>query len=139
VVHILAGGVTGLEYGYADGTPAQLIRDLLAPKIVDYDALAIGGCWIKMVEQIRNLGRPGIASMAITAVDNALWDLKGKLVNVSVTGLLGLVRGLKDSISREILTGLEAAKIGIASSTYDLVGLPPIRVEVGGKETLKAG
>lgn len=44
------------------------------------------------------------------------------------------VRGLKDSISREILAGLDAVKIGIASSTYDIVGLPPIRVEVRGKE-----
>jgi small-conductance mechanosensitive channel len=40
------------------------------------------------------------------------------------------IRGLKDRISREILSNLEAAKIGIASSTYDIVGLPPVRVEV---------
>jgi small-conductance mechanosensitive channel len=39
------------------------------------------------------------------------------------------VRGLKDQISRKILEELEAAGIGIASSTYDIVGLPPIRVE----------
>jgi L-alanine-DL-glutamate epimerase-like enolase superfamily enzyme len=45
-----------------------------------------------MVEQIRNLGRPGIASMAIAAVDNALWDLKGKLLDISVAALLGIVR-----------------------------------------------
>ncbi len=44
-----------------------------------------------MVEQIRNLGRAGVASMAI-AVDNALWDLKGKLLKISVAALLGLVR-----------------------------------------------
>ena len=30
--------------------------------------------------------------MAIAAVDNALWDLKGKLLNISVAALLGLVR-----------------------------------------------
>ncbi len=39
------------------------------------------------------------------------------------------IRGLKDAISREILSALEAAHIGIASSTYDIVGLPPIRLE----------
>lgn len=39
------------------------------------------------------------------------------------------IRSLKDAISRDILAGLEAAKIGIASSTYDIVGLPPIRIE----------
>ncbi len=39
------------------------------------------------------------------------------------------IRALKDRISREILSGLEGAGIGIASGTYEIVGLPPIRVE----------
>jgi small-conductance mechanosensitive channel len=44
------------------------------------------------------------------------------------------IRGLKDRISREIISGLDAAKIGIASSTYDIVGLPPVKVELAGKD-----
>ncbi|MEO6828577.1 MAG: mechanosensitive ion channel domain-containing protein [Acidobacteriaceae bacterium] len=39
------------------------------------------------------------------------------------------VRGLKDRISREILSGLEEANIHIASSTYNIVGFPPLRWE----------
>lgn len=39
------------------------------------------------------------------------------------------IRELKNKISRDILAGLEKAKIGIASSTYDIVNLPPIRIE----------
>jgi small-conductance mechanosensitive channel len=39
------------------------------------------------------------------------------------------IRSLKDRISREILNNLEAANIGIASGTYEIVGVPPIRVE----------
>lgn len=39
------------------------------------------------------------------------------------------VRALKDSISREIMDGLDAAGIGIASGTYQIVGFPPIRIE----------
>ena len=31
---------------------------------------------------VRNLGRPGVASMAISAVDAALWDLKGRLLGL---------------------------------------------------------
>ena len=38
------------------------------------------------------------------------------------------IRELKDAITREILAGFAAAGIGVASSTYDIVGLPPIRV-----------
>jgi small-conductance mechanosensitive channel len=39
------------------------------------------------------------------------------------------IRAVKNAISRDILAGFDAAKIGIASSTYDIVGLPPIRIE----------
>ncbi len=92
LVEVQAGGKTGLGYSYADTATAQLIDQSLAPKLAGHDALAVGGAWRKMVEQIRNLGRPGISSMAIAAVDNALWDLKGKLLDVSVAALLGIVR-----------------------------------------------
>jgi len=40
------------------------------------------------------------------------------------------VRGLKDRMSREVMAKLDAAHIGIASSTYDIVGMPPLRVEL---------
>ena len=92
VVEATAGGVRSLGYGYADTATARLIHDVLAPKIRGGDALAVGGCWIDMVRAIRNLGRPGIASMAIAAVDNALWDLKARLLNLPLVTLLGAVR-----------------------------------------------
>ncbi len=37
------------------------------------------------------------------------------------------VREVKDAVSRQVLAGLDAAGIGIASATYDVVGLPPVR------------
>ena len=40
------------------------------------------------------------------------------------------IRGLKDRMSREIKGNLAKANIGIASSTYDIVGLPPIKVQM---------
>lgn len=49
------------------------------------------------------------------------------------------IRGLKDRMSREILAGLEAANIGIASSTYDVVGFPPIKLEMAGNGDSPAG
>lgn len=44
------------------------------------------------------------------------------------------IRGLKDRMSREIIDNLDKAKIGIASGTYEIVGLPPIRVMMDGNE-----
>lgn len=40
------------------------------------------------------------------------------------------VRGVKDALSRDILAGLDAAGIGLASATYDIVGFPKVQIAV---------
>ena len=37
------------------------------------------------------------------------------------------VREMKDAMSREVLAQLDAAGIGIASATFEIVGLPPVQ------------
>jgi len=92
LVEAHAGGCAGIGYSYADTGTATLVRDKLAPLVHGRDALAISDCWNVMVREIRNLGRPGIASMAIAAVDNALWDVKCRLLDVPLVRLLGDAR-----------------------------------------------
>src|SRR5690349_15314096 len=90
-----AAGRRGLGYSYADRATATLIHDKPPPLLPGRDAWSIRARWLDMVRAIRNLGRPGICSMAISAVDNALWDLKGKLLGASLVDLLG---GARDGI-----------------------------------------
>lgn len=92
VVEATAEGIRSLGYTYADVATAQLIRDLLAGEVQGFDAMDVPGAWAAMVHAIRNLGRPGIASMAIAGVDSALWDLKARLLNLPLITLLGAVR-----------------------------------------------
>jgi L-alanine-DL-glutamate epimerase-like enolase superfamily enzyme len=87
-----AGGQVGLGFTYATGACATLIRDVLAEVVVGADPMDVPGVWAEMVAAIRNLGRPGIASMAIAAVDTGLWDLKARLLGQPLAGLLGAVR-----------------------------------------------
>jgi L-alanine-DL-glutamate epimerase-like enolase superfamily enzyme len=91
VVDATAGGVHGLGYGYADTATARLIKERLVDVVLGRDAMAVPGAWDAMVRKIRNLGRPGIASMAIAAVDIALWDLKARLLDLPLVTLLGQV------------------------------------------------
>lgn len=84
-----AGGRTGLGYSYADSATAVLVRDTLAPLLVGRDALQTAARHADMLHALRNLGRPGIAAMAVSAVDNALWDLKGRLFDRPLVQLLG--------------------------------------------------
>lgn len=91
IVEIKAGGLRGLGYTYADTSTAKLIHSLLAGVVTGRDAMDIPGAWLAMVEAIRNLGRPGIASTAISAVDIALWDLKARILRAPLVKLLGAV------------------------------------------------
>jgi hypothetical protein len=58
------------------------------------------------------------------------WRLTDNWLELSVRFIVPEhgVRGIKDAMSRDILAALDAAKIGIASATYDIVGFPPIRI-----------
>lgn len=92
LVHAHGGGEVGLGYTYADKATTTLIRHLLSEIVKGQSAMAPGASWNAMVACTRNLGRPGIVSMAISAVDIALWDLKARLLNLPLTTLLGPVR-----------------------------------------------
>ena len=87
-----AGGVRGLGYSYASVQAAQLIDSTLVDMVRGRDAFDLPGAWSAMVGAVRNLGRPGLAATAISAVDNALWDLKAKLLGVPLVDLLGRAR-----------------------------------------------
>ena len=77
LVEAAGGGKTGLGYSYADTATARLVRDLLAGVVKGRDAMAVPGAHAAMVAAIRNLGRPGIASMAISAVERGALGPEG--------------------------------------------------------------
>jgi L-alanine-DL-glutamate epimerase-like enolase superfamily enzyme len=60
--------------------------------VIGKNPMDVPGIWLAMDEQIRNIGRPGVVSMAMAAVDTALWDLKAKILCLPLAGLLGAVR-----------------------------------------------
>jgi L-alanine-DL-glutamate epimerase-like enolase superfamily enzyme len=91
-VEVTGGGKRGLGYSYADTATAKLIEEKLKDVVVGCDAMSVTSAWMSMVHSIRNLGRPGICSMAVSAVDTALWDLKARLLELPLVTLFGQVR-----------------------------------------------
>ena len=85
-------GQRGLGFSYAAAAAARLIADTLAPAVVETPVHQVGAAWEKMVNAVRNAGRPGIAAHAISAVDIALWDLKAKVAQLPLFRLLGTHR-----------------------------------------------
>jgi L-alanine-DL-glutamate epimerase-like enolase superfamily enzyme len=92
VVRAYADGEVGLGYTYADAACAELISGVLAEELAGLDAMDVDAGWWRMVRRCRNLGVPGMCSMAIGAVDAALWDLKARLLELPLARLLGMAR-----------------------------------------------
>jgi L-alanine-DL-glutamate epimerase-like enolase superfamily enzyme len=91
VVRAHAAGHTGTGWTYGPAGCAALVDELLAGVVVGRDVLAVPGTWAAMVRAVRNATRAGAVGYAISAVDVALWDLKARLLNVSLAKLLGIV------------------------------------------------
>ncbi|WP_092495115.1 enolase C-terminal domain-like protein [Faunimonas pinastri] len=92
VVEMDAGGRTGLGYTYSGASITGLITGDLAKAVKGVSALSPPRAWAEMQRAVRNLGRDGLASTAISAIDAALWDLKGKLLDMPLVLLLGQLR-----------------------------------------------
>jgi L-alanine-DL-glutamate epimerase-like enolase superfamily enzyme len=86
-----AGGEQGVGWSYASRAAAAVVGELLEDTVTGRNAFDVAGAAEAMARQVRNVGRPGIAAMAISAIDIALWDLKARLLDVSLAGLLGRV------------------------------------------------
>jgi L-alanine-DL-glutamate epimerase-like enolase superfamily enzyme len=92
LVELSAGGRCAFGYTYADEATGKIAEQLLREVVQPHDVLAHMRIWLAMLRHVRNLGETGITQMAIAAIDNALWDLRARLLSCSVAQLLGLAR-----------------------------------------------
>ena len=85
-----------------------------------------------MVRAVRNLGRPGLVSYAISAVDTALWDLKATLLGLPVSRLLGATRDEVPVYGSGGFTTYDerAARAQLEHWTGDL-GIPRVKIKIG--------
>ena len=89
VASVRAGTARGIGWTYTAAAAGGVIADVLADAVTGRSAMDVTGTAEAMARAVRNIGRPGIAATAISAVDIALWDLKARLLGVSVNRLLG--------------------------------------------------
>lgn len=80
-------GVTYHEVG-GEAT-REVIRRNMAPKLIGRDPLQTEAIWQELFHYLRGIGRKGLMFCALSAIDIALWDLKGKIVGLPLSRLLG--------------------------------------------------
>ncbi|MGB8196253.1 MAG: enolase C-terminal domain-like protein [Acidimicrobiales bacterium] len=89
VVRLSDGDHRGLGWTYGAAAARGVIVDLLAPHLSGADTNEIPRIAEDMARACRNVGRPGIAACAISAVDIALWDLRARQLELPLTELFG--------------------------------------------------
>jgi L-alanine-DL-glutamate epimerase-like enolase superfamily enzyme len=125
------GSGCGLAYPYADVATAKLIETMFAPLVHGLDALSPQCAWERMVSASRNLGRPGICSMAIAAVDIALWDLKARFLDLPLCRLLGMVREDVAIYGSGGFTSYSDQRLAEQLSGWVERGIPRVKMKVG--------
>lgn len=75
--------------GFGHRAAVAVVVDSLAPLVLGADPFDVELLWERMYRSTLNIGRAGLVVEAISAVDIALWDLMGRVVDRPVYDLLG--------------------------------------------------
>ena len=131
VVHARSSGHVGTGFSYAAGAAAQVVEGMLADAVRGADALSPRGAWQRAREAVRNIGYPGVAASAISALDIALWDLKARLLGVSVSTLLGRVHDGVRAYGSGGFTSYDDERLREQLAGWARDGLSAVKMKVG--------
>ena len=132
IVQAHAGGRTGLGYTYTHDAAARLIEDKLAPAargtVVETD---LSSAWHEMGRLLRNVGRPGLGFMALSAVDIALWDLKARVLGQPLVDVLGGVRDEAAVYGSGGFTSYSLERLAEQLAGWVAQGIPRVKMKLG--------
>ncbi|MDO8107224.1 enolase C-terminal domain-like protein [Isoptericola sp. b441] len=131
LVEVKAAGQTGLGWTYGHASAAHLVNDKLGDLVVGREAADVPAANLAMVRAVRNMGRRGIASTAISAVDIALWDLKARLLDVPLAVLLGKVRDSIPAYGSGGFTTWDDARLREEIGGWTEAGMRAVKIKIG--------
>ncbi|HEY1852956.1 MAG TPA: enolase C-terminal domain-like protein [Solirubrobacterales bacterium] len=126
-----AGGERGLGYTYAPAVAAEVVRTLLAPMVAGADALAPPATFAQMRAGVRNAGQQGLCAMAISAVDLCLWDLRAKLLGLSLADALGRCRETIPGYGSGGFTSYDDETLATQLGGWAEAGFERVKIKVG--------
>jgi L-alanine-DL-glutamate epimerase-like enolase superfamily enzyme len=131
VVQAHGEGATGVGYTYTHDAAARLIEDKLAPFVRGSDLDDLPALWEELGRELRNIGRPGMGFMALSAVDIALWDLKARLLDVPLVDVLGAVRNEAAVYGSGGFTSYSLERLVSQLRGWVEQGIPRVKMKLG--------
>ena len=129
-------GTTGLGYSWSllggDTATRCILQDDFAPLLIGEDALDHERLWHKLYRRMQTGGRRGLVTQAQSAVDLALWDIKGKIAGLPVYKLLG---GRRESAPVYYSDGgwlyMSVSEMVAAFEEYLALGMFGVKMKIG--------
>jgi L-alanine-DL-glutamate epimerase-like enolase superfamily enzyme len=133
VVQARAGDTFGLGYTYTHDAAARLIEDKLAPAVRGTDVTESdpSRVWHELGNLLRNIGRPGLGFMALSAVDIALWDLRARLLEQPLVDVLGGVRDEAAVYGSGGFTSYSLERLAEQLAGWVAQGIPRVKMKLG--------
>ncbi len=130
-VTLEAGGRTGLGWTYSSSAAAAVVQDKLASVVCGRDAFDVTAGRSAMLRACRNFGTRGLVMQAVSAVDIAWWDLKARLLDVSLGALFGRCRTEVPIYGSGGFTTLTDAELKEQVSWWQSVGCTSMKIKIG--------
>jgi L-alanine-DL-glutamate epimerase-like enolase superfamily enzyme len=126
-------GLVGLSQlgGFMHSAGTAFIREELAPFLIGKDPLENERLMHQMLWKFNTRAHSGVWNFAVSAIDVALWDIKGKFYNTPVWRLLG---GAQKSVPAYITFGLRAYgrdELAAAAKHWAANGQRRLKIQVG--------
>ena len=126
-------GIVGISQfgGFMHSATAAFIQHDLAPFLIGQDPLENERLMHQMLWKFNTRAHAGVWNFAVSAIDVALWDIKGKFYNAPVWRLLG---GAQKSIPAYITFGLRAYsrdELAEAAKYWAAKGETRLKIQVG--------
>ena len=124
----------GEAFGPAFANKA-IIEHYYAPKLIGMDPFESSVIWEKLYSALQDHGQKGTVIEALSAIDLALWDIKGKKLNMPVYQLMGgaqrkyvkpYATGLYHRDTGDILSDLIEEAVG-----YVQAGFKGVKLKIG--------
>ncbi len=131
LVDLHAGDAHGMGYTYADAATGKVAEHLLKTVISGCDPFQHAAHWMSMQRSVRNLGNRGIAAMAISAIDIALWDLRARLLGIPLVHLLGTARESIPVYGSGGFTSYDDDQLRSQLGGWAEEGLPFVKMKIG--------
>ncbi len=131
LVEIKGGGKSGIGYSYANEATAFYIEHKLKEIVLGVDIMDVPATWQAMITAVRNDGNCGIAAMAISAIDCALWDLKAKILELPLSLLLGLRRPAMPVYGSGGFTSYPLKKLQVQLNNWAKSGIEQVKMKIG--------